>query len=94
MKMIKGVIDVEKVKRLYISGCVATIECPNCGNTLEQDFNSQYLSHVQGPGTTEDIYFYCKYCDERGNECEWRVEAQVIKVEICLAYDSSKVLPG
>lgn len=59
------------IKRFYIPGVILEVDCPQCGQTLQQDLEHDYLS-FPSLDKPETVYFYC---DECGLE---EIEGQIV----------------
>lgn len=58
---------VPNYKRFCVPGCVVTAQCPNCGKTLKEDLESNYISYPTLNAPTR-VSLYC-YDEEADEEC-------------------------
>lgn len=75
IKLRKGT-EVE-VKRFYLPGVLLRFKCKNCGELMENDYSSQYISYPQIGEQVEHFY-----CDECGTNHE-----MIIDFEILIRFD-------
>lgn len=90
MEKVKGELPIEGIKRCYVKGASIKINCPECGETLESNFESNYLSYPE-VGKTTETSFYCENCDSKNKDCEYIIPIKIISAEIVIGYDKNKI---
>jgi len=87
MKTLKGDIDTEGIKRLYVEAEIV-MPCPNCKKETSHNLGEQYLSHMVA-GAADSAYFYCEECDE-----DWSIPIKLISATVEIEYNTNKIMEG
>lgn len=96
METLTGKLDISEIKRGY---AVLPIEyvCPQCESVLKNDLTEgdSYIIYPAHDDEDHDTHFYCKKCDDKEEKIfEYRLPVKVIKSEITIEFDRTKILPA
>jgi len=83
MITLKGQTETSE-KRFYFDAQLK-MECPNCGEEMERNFNDNYLSYPK-VGKKAKMSLYCHGCDK-----EFAFPYKVKAIDVVLEYDETKV---
>lgn len=63
-------------KRFYLPGLVIKATCPECGDEMSRDYESDYFSYPKLNGVTE-VTLYCGTSLDDGSDCNAELEVKV-----------------